>query len=101
MARLIYKHPSGEIKEFRIGPQPITVGRGTQVDVQLPDERVSRMHFGVRLQDNQFVIKDLHSTNGTYVNGDRIADARTLADHDQVTVGASVLEFLLDATDKG
>jgi len=101
MARLIYKQPNGEIKEFRIGAQPVTVGRGTQVDLQLPDERVSRMHFGVRLQDSQYVIKDLHSTNGTFVNGDRLVEARVLADHDQLTVGNSQLEFCIDPTDKG
>ena len=44
MARLIYQTPAGEKKELRIGAKPVTVGRGTQVDLQVVDDRVSRMH---------------------------------------------------------
>ncbi|HCF95599.1 MAG: FHA domain-containing protein [Verrucomicrobiota bacterium] len=99
MARLIYQTPAGEKKELRIGAKPVTVGRGTQVDLQVVDDRVSRMHFGVSLKDGKYVLKDLRSTNGTLINGQKAEGDHVLQEGDTVKVGESVLVFKLDPTD--
>jgi pSer/pThr/pTyr-binding forkhead associated (FHA) protein len=99
MARLIYQTPGGEKKELRIGAKPVTVGRGTQVDLQVADDRVSRMHFGVSHKDGKYVLKDLRSTNGTLVNGQKTEGDYELKDGDTVKIGESTMVFKLDPTD--
>lgn len=69
----------------------ITVlGRDTTADITLPDAGISRRHAEVRVtHDGPHLVvslRDLGSTNGTFVNGERI-DSRRLSDGDRVTVG--------------
>ncbi len=80
------------------GPRPVelagttVLGRGSDVDVQLPDTGVSRRHAELRVLDGRVELHDLGSTNGTRVNGQRIS-AVTLTDGDLISVGASELVF--------
>jgi hypothetical protein len=67
---------------------PVVLGRGVEADVQLPDTGVSRRHAqvdGARIQD-------LGSTNGTRVNGSRVAEA-DLDDGDRITLGSTEIVF--------
>ncbi len=74
--------------------RPLTViGRGSDVDVQLPDTGVSRRHGEVLLQaSGQYAYRDLGSTNGSRVNGRRVHQV-PLVDGDRIEVGRSVLVF--------
>lgn len=66
---------------------PVTVlGRGSDADVVLDDPGVSRRHAEIRLADGDVVARDLGSTNGTFVDGERIQTAR-LRDGSTITVG--------------
>jgi 6-phosphogluconolactonase (cycloisomerase 2 family) len=61
------------------------------------DTEISRRHARFRRTgDGRVVIEDLNSTNGTYVNGERLAGARLLSPGDQVTLGRTVLQYLSD-----
>jgi pSer/pThr/pTyr-binding forkhead associated (FHA) protein len=72
-----------------------TIGRTAENDVRIDAEFISR-HHAVALRDGaDTVIEDLKSTNGTYVNGERIS-RRTLKDGDVVTLGT--MEFHFSAT---
>jgi pSer/pThr/pTyr-binding forkhead associated (FHA) protein len=75
-------------KTFRILPgNERTIGRATGADFIIDAALVSRVHCRVTaLADGQLEIKDLESTNGTYVNGQRIDTAR-LASGDRLQVG--------------
>jgi two-component system, cell cycle response regulator len=77
------------------------VGRSPDVEVSLPDDTLSRRHAYIRRIGNVFAIEDLGSTNGTYVDGDRIAGTRALEDGCRIGVGAhTVLHFrLVDAVE--
>ena len=92
MAYLICKASGGNTIDFALPSKPITVGRSSQADLLIPDERVSRIHCGLRSEGGSFIIKDLGSTNGTWVNDRRIQEAR-LKLGDSIRVGQTILEL--------
>lgn len=71
---------------------PITIGREEGNAIQLNDDRVSRFHIKIQEDDQQLVLTDLESTNGTRVNGEDI-QLRILRFGDLISVGRSVLLF--------
>jgi hypothetical protein len=77
---------------FALGPDPVLIGRDPQNDVVLDDRRVSRKHAEIRLRLGRYTLYDLQSTNGTYVNGRRVAE-RVLDDGDRISVGGLELVF--------
>ncbi|MCS6864850.1 MAG: FHA domain-containing protein [Gemmataceae bacterium] len=73
-------------------PIPVTIGREEGNALRLNDERVSRFHAKVQMEDGDIIITDLDSTNGTRVNGTAI-QIRRLRPGDQVAIGRSMLLF--------
>jgi hypothetical protein len=72
----------------------ITIGRSSENDVSLADMNVSRHHAQIVQADNgTYTITDLNSTNGTYVNGQRIYGSVALRENDFVKVGDSILPW--------
>lgn len=70
-----------------------TIGRLPGSEVFVEDPRVSRRHAEIRIVDGEVTLRDLGSTNGTFVNGTRVTRPVVLADGDQITVGTT--EYLL------
>jgi EmrB/QacA subfamily drug resistance transporter len=68
-----------------------TIGREPECDLQLFDTEVSRRHAKVTIRDATAAIDDLHSANGTYVNGDRILEQRTLSPGDRIQIGEATI----------
>jgi len=75
-----------------LGPDPVLIGRDPQNDVVLDDRRVSRKHAEVRLRLGRYTLYDLQSTNGTYVNGRRVAE-KVLEDKDKISIGGLEIVF--------
>jgi hypothetical protein len=76
----------------RVVDRELTIGRDPGADVTLEDVGVSRRHARLRLTDGAApVIEDLGSANGTFVNGERIAGERRLADGDELQIGATAI----------
>src|ERR1019366_1706784 len=73
-------------RSFPIGDQPLIIGRSPDVEVVVNDSNVSRQHAEVWRTAQGVAIRDLESTNGTYVNGHRVS-AVSLSPRDDVTVG--------------
>jgi pSer/pThr/pTyr-binding forkhead associated (FHA) protein len=76
----------------------ITLNHGVNImgrisGIQLYDEMVSRRHARIYCQDGEFYIEDLHSTNGTFVNGEQIYFPAQLKHGDTVRIGLTLLEF--------
>ena len=70
----------------------LRIGRHPYNEVSLADLTVSRYHCWVKMRDGGFCVEDLASSNGTYVNGERIQKECSLKKGDLVRVGA--IEFL-------
>ena len=79
-------------REIGLGPEPLAIGRDPQNDVVLDDRRVSRRHAEIRLRLGRYTLYDLQSTNGTYVNGRRVAEM-VLSDGDRLSIGGAELLF--------
>jgi len=79
----------------------VTIGKGDENDLPIPgDETVSGLHAVFDRFAAGWCVTDLGSSNGTYVNGERILTARRLRHGDEVRVGATKLLFR-DSTDVG
>lgn len=76
------------------------VGRGDKVDISLEDTSVSHKHFEIIWNGQSYILRDLGSTNGTYVEGNKIQEA-TLVDRNIITVGRSKLIFWRQASEEG
>ncbi len=70
-----------------------TIGREPECDLQVLDSEVSRVHAKVTVRDGVAVIDDLHSSNGTYVDGERIIERHTLAPDDRIQIGEATIEL--------
>jgi len=69
------------------------IGRADEVDIHINDARISRLHFKINVIGGEAVLEDLGSTNGTYVNGQRV-QAHTLKDGDKIQISSStVIKF--------
>ena len=77
---------------FALGEGEMLIGRATNARVVLPDADVSWRHCTIKRQGNRYVVADLRSSIGTYVNGMRSAE-RWLEDRDQIGIGRSILMF--------
>jgi pSer/pThr/pTyr-binding forkhead associated (FHA) protein len=77
---------------FRDLATPVTIGREEGNLLRLNDERVSRFHAKVQVDNDDVILTDLESTNGTRVNG-RVVQIRRLRAGDRVCVGRSLLLF--------
>jgi Inner membrane component of T3SS, cytoplasmic domain len=78
--------------EFPLNSAPVTVGRGGQNDLVLAgDEFASARHARIEMRGDGAWVQDLDSTNGTYVNGSRVAGAQRLGAGDVLRVGETDL----------
>jgi two-component system cell cycle response regulator len=76
---------------FQVGATTTVLGRGEHAEIRLDDDGVSRRHAElVRLDDGAVQLRDLNSTNGTFVNGEKVSE-RVLEDDDRVALGTTTL----------
>src|SRR5207302_10827172 len=73
-------------------PPPLTIGRDERNLLRLNDERVSRFHAKIQVDNGDVILTDLESTNGTRVNGN-VVQIRRLRVGDCICVGRSLLLF--------
>jgi len=81
-------------QRFPITGDQFTIGRGADNRLHLVGQLVSRRHALIVFQNGQYILYDRESTNGTYMNGLRIAQ-HTLRPGDRIQIGPTVLEFQL------
>lgn len=73
------------LREF--AQQEIRIGRSSENDIQFPEETISMNHARIFFHNNHWMLEDTHSTNGTYLNGEKILAATVVVDQDKITIG--------------
>ncbi|HUG34081.1 MAG TPA: FHA domain-containing protein, partial [Anaerolineales bacterium] len=71
------------------------IGRKPENDLVLNDPDVSGQHARIRFEESAFLLEDLKSTNGTFLNGERISTPMRLASGAQIQVGGTQLQFVV------
>lgn len=92
MPRISVRNPKGEEHEIVLSG-PLYMGRHRDCDVILADTKVSRRHIRLIPVGHSYVVEDLGSANGTFVNGAR-AERRILANGDVVEVGPFRIRYI-------
>lgn len=81
---------------YPLRAETITIGRGSENQIVLDDPQVSRHHARLTWQGNSFLLEDLGSVNGTWVNGVRIVSPVLLRPGDSIGIGPGALLALSD-----
>ena len=89
--QLRYTQPGGKEEETIVLKKDLmTLGRSTDADIVIEDERASRIHCGIEWIDGAFHLKDLKSKNGTFLNGERV-QLSPLRHGDRIRLGSSLV----------
>lgn len=64
---------------IRLGNNELIIGRSSKVDITLKNEMLSKEHLSVKVENNGVLVKDLNSTNGSYIDGYKIAEGKWVA----------------------
>ena len=91
--KLVFPDGAANVTEIALDRDEISIGRGQDCDVVLNDKKASRKHAIVMRAGLQFVLKDLESANGTYVNGKKVSEVE-LSGEDKIRIGAVEFQFL-------
>jgi signal transduction histidine kinase len=94
---LVITFPDGDIHSFPVGDAAITVGRSPATAIRVAEDGVSRQHCVISPASGRLVVLDQGSTNGTFVNGALVRQAR-LNDGDVVQVGSTRIRVQAHAT---
>src|SRR5689334_22006098 len=93
MFSVIISEKGGAERRESFDKNEINVGRVQGNDLMLPKGNVSKHHARLLYRDGRFIVTDLKSTNGTYVNGRKIAQATIVREGDKIYIGDFVLRL--------
>jgi pSer/pThr/pTyr-binding forkhead associated (FHA) protein len=88
----IVEPPELSGRTYDLGDE-LTIGRAAGCHITLDDTFVSQIHTRVFQREGQFLVEDLGSTNGTYLNRRKVSGPMALRPGDRVQVGNTVMEF--------
>ena len=83
----------GPQKQLEFDKPEVTIGRVQGNDVVLPKGNISKRHSRIVLKDGKFIIIDMQSTNGTYVNGKKITTPQVIKGTDKIYIGDFTLQL--------
>ena len=96
---LKYRDAAGQLKTFRLKTmttaKAVTIGRAKEADISLDDPKASRINAAIRYWDDIFIVRDMKSNNGTYLNGQKIEVAK-LSGNDVLKVGETEIHVSIE-----
>ncbi|MGD8450398.1 MAG: FHA domain-containing protein [Phycisphaerae bacterium] len=95
MKVVLVRFRSGERREFTLSGETTMLGRRPDSTLRVASSDVSRQHCQIVVKDGAVLVKDLGSSNGTFVNGQRVAE-KALSPGDRLTVGPVVFIVQID-----
>jgi hypothetical protein len=93
VAKIIISQDAQVVQEVELCKERTTIGRHPQNDVVIEHLAVSGRHAAITMVRDDAILEDLGSTNGTFVNGQRVA-RHQLSDRDRVNVGTFRIDYL-------
>lgn len=94
MASLVFRNGPYAGKTLQIPPGKIVcMGRNRDIELPLPDLKLSRRHCQIESGMAGYILRDLGSTNGTYLNGQRVSGEVSLRNFDRLLIGDTEIEF--------
>jgi len=96
--RLKILQGSNSGKEVKVPVPKCLIGRGDECHLRPQSEAISRRHCVIITSDTEVAVRDLNSRNGTYVNGERVAEETLLLTGDVLKVGPLEFELLIEQT---
>jgi len=102
LAKIIWEDPqTGDRQEFVLTENATaTIGRAPENDICIPEQHVSRRHAVISYRDGLFMITDLNSANGTFINDEQITEPFPLASDDIIRLYVPVLIFSAAVTEE-
>ena len=89
---LVVHHPTGQPEVVALDGAAVTLGRSTVASIVVDDVYVSDEHAQVMPLDDGWVVRDLGSTNGTFLNGGKVTQPTALAAGDHLRIGKTRIE---------
>ena len=77
-------------QRWTLGDEALVIGRGNDSDIVLPERQVSRHHLKILYHDGHYLLEDLDSKNGTFLNGQQIHGTVPLQDGDEIQIALCV-----------
>jgi pSer/pThr/pTyr-binding forkhead associated (FHA) protein len=93
LAKFVWEQ-EGEKREQVVSSTGLTIGRSSENDLVVSEVEASRFHCKVMPATEGFIVVDLDSSNGTFVNSERVEDSRTFVDGDTLRVGQQDFKFV-------
>jgi DNA-binding response OmpR family regulator len=90
MPALIMQEGQGAGQRWLLEKERVTIGRSVDCDIVLTERQVSRHHAQIRRTNSQYILEDLGSKNGTYVNGREVTGPYVLQDGDEIQIALCV-----------
>ena len=103
MWSLTLRSPDGKPQEFMVVKPKIKIGRRADNEIVIADISASRLHAEIQFhsENDTLTIRDLGSTNGTFVNRERLVEARKLNPQDVIRIGEHVINVTYFQSDVG
>jgi pSer/pThr/pTyr-binding forkhead associated (FHA) protein len=93
MARLILSLRGRELDKFLLSQGKVIIGRSPDCDIAIDNTAISRQHASIEHKDGEYFLSDLKSSNGTFLNGDKVQEMALLAPGDSVGIAKFTLSF--------
>ncbi len=96
LAKITWYHPdTGEKQEYILMEgATVSIGRSSNNDIAIPEQHVSRQHAVINYRDGIFMLTDLNSANGTFVNDAQLSEPFPLASGDEIRLYVPMLVLL-------